>query len=197
MERRSGSGSHSDGDGTAMSRSQQANDRISTGPAIPAAILRLCLPVAAVLAALLIPVLVWQLVVIAMAVLGMVFPHSFAGWLSIGALAIGFLLAEPAIWQITAAVLLVHIIHVMSSLVAVVPWRGIVVLSALRPTLRRLLLVQLVAQPVTLAVVLVQRSSVEVGVAALVGAAAFATFAVVILIRVDRRSKQVRAGSPR
>jgi len=172
-----------------MSGRRRANDRISTGPAIPGALLRACLPAAAILAALLVPVLGWQLAAVGMAVLGMLFPQTFAGWLSIACLAIGLLLAEPGIWQTMVAVLLVHVIHVLSSLMAVLPWRGAVVISALRPTLLRLLAVQAVAQPATLAVMLVQASGAAVvSGAALAGAAAFAVFAIVILLRVDERS---------
>lgn len=172
-----------------MSDLGRANDRLSTGPAVPGAILRLCLPAAAVLAALLLPVIGWQIAVIGLAVVGMLFPQTFAGWGSIAGVAIGLLLAEPHIWQAMAAVLLVHVIHVLSSLLPVLPWRGAVVLIALRPTLLRLLAVQAIAQAVTLAVMLVHDSGAVVSGAALVGAAAFAVFTIVILIRLDGRSR--------
>lgn len=167
-----------------MNGRPRANDRLATDPAIPAAVLRACLPVAAAFAALLLPVLGWQIGVVGAAVVGMLFPQTFGGWLSIAGVAIGLLLAEPSIWQTMVAVLLVHLLHVLSSLLLLLPWRGVVVLSALRPTLRRLLVVQAIAQPVTLAVMLVHASGATVAGAALVGAAAFAVFAIVILIRV-------------
>lgn len=172
-----------------MSERRRTNDRVSTGPAIPGALLRAGLPITAVFAALLVPVIGWQLAVIGLAVLGMLFPQTFAGWLSIAALAIGLLLAEPGIWQTMIAVLLVHVIHVLSSLLPALPWRGAVVMTALWPTLRRLLAVQAIAQPVTLAVLLVDASGAAVvSGAALAGAMAVAVFAIVILIRVDGRS---------
>lgn len=171
--------------------SGRSNDRLSTPAAVPGAVLRLLLPAVAVVAALLLPVLVWQLAVIGLALLGMLFPHTFAGWLSIAGVGIGMLLAEPGIWQTMIAVLVVHVMHVMSSLMSVMPWRGPVVLSALWPTLRRLLAIQAVAQPVTLVVLLTHGSGTTVSGAALVGGAAFAVFVIVVLTRVDGRSTRL------
>lgn len=175
-----------------MSALRRTNDRIVTGPAVPGVLLRVCLPIAAALAALLVPVIGWQLAAIGFAVLGMLFPQTFAGWLSIACLAIGLLIAEPGVWQTMVAMLLVHVIHVLSSVLPVLPWRGAVVVTALWPTTRRLLTVQAIAQPVTLGVMLVQAFGVGmVNGAVLAGAAAFAAFAIVILMRIDRRSNGV------
>ncbi|GGD85175.1 hypothetical protein [Microbacterium murale] len=169
------------------------NDWIRTGAAVPAVILRLGLvAVVAVAAALLIPVLGWQIAAVAAVVLGVVLPQTFGGWMAIACLAVGMVMHEPSIWRALVAVLVVHIIHVVSSLMLVIPWRGRVVLAALRPTLRRLLLVQLVAQPLTLLVMLIFLSGrtssggITVEGAAIAGAVALAALAVLFLMRVKR-----------
>lgn len=169
------------------------NDWIRTGAAVPSVILRLGLIVlVAVAAALLIPVLGWQIAAVATAALGVVLPQTFGGWMSIACLAVGMVMSEPSVWRALVAVLVVHLIHVASSLMLVVPWRGRVVLAALRPTLRRLLLVQLVAQPLTLLVMLLFLSGgsssdgITVEGAAIVGAAALAMLSVLFLVRLRR-----------
>lgn len=175
-----------------MNDLRPVNDRISSGPALPGAALQLLLPITAAAAALLVPVLVWQIAVVGLALLGMLFPPSLGGWLSIACLTIGLLLAEPGIWQAMLAMFLVHLMHVLSSLLPIVPWLGGVVIAALRPTLRRLLVVQLVAQPATLGVMLLQTSATTaVGGAVLLGAVALATFTVAFLSRVGSRSNGV------
>lgn len=172
-----------------MNANRSRNDRVATGPAIPGPVLHLLLPVTAALAALLIPVIGWQFATVGLALVGMLLPQSLGGWLSIGCLAIGMLLAEPGTWQAMLAVFAVHMLHVLSSLLPVIPWRGRVVIVALWPTLRRLILVQLIAQPATFIVMLVHESgTTAIGGAALVGAAALAVFAVAFLIRAGRHS---------
>jgi hypothetical protein len=90
------------------------------------------------------------------------------------------------------SVLLVHVVHVLSALLPIVPWRGRVVLAALRPTLIRLLLIQAVAQPVVLAVMLVHvAGTVTLGSAVLVGAAAVAGLAILFLRGIRRRQPGV------
>lgn len=172
-----------------MNAGARLNDTLRTGPAVPGAALHLSLVVvAAVAAMLLIPVGGWQFIVVGMALLGMLFPQTLAGWLSILCLAVGMLMAEPGIWQAMVAVVIAHIMHALCTLLPVVPWRGRVVLRALRPGLHRLLAVQTVAQPLTLSVMLVQRDD-GIGVAALAGAVAAAVFAVFFLLRAARRSQ--------
>lgn len=167
----------------------RANDTLRTGRAVPGVVLHLTLVLVAVLGAtLLIPVVGWQIIVVGAAILGVLFPQSLAGWLSILCLAIGMLMAEPGIWQAMLAVAIAHIMHALCTLAPLVPWRGRVVLRALRPGLYRLLAVQAVAQPITLAVMLVQRDD-GFGMAALAGAIAAAGFAVLFLLRTNLRSQ--------
>ncbi len=142
--------------------------------AVPGAVLPVLLPVGAAAAAQTgVDSHGWRIAGLLFAVLGMLFPQTLGGWLSIGCLAVGMLLGEPDVAVTMLMVLFVHLMHVLSALLPVVPWRGRVVLSALRPTLRRLLLGQLVIQPVTLGVMLVQQAGgTAIGGAVLLGAAA-------------------------
>ncbi|GAA1524387.1 hypothetical protein HD600_000039 [Microbacterium ginsengiterrae] len=175
-----------------MRIARRADDGIRTGPAIPGAVMHLLLPIVATLAALLLPVLGWQIAVIVAAVIGMLFPQTFAGWLAIACLAVGLLLVEPEPWQSMLAVLAVHLLHVLSCVLPAVPWRGPVVLAALRPTLRRFVVVQLVAQPMTFAALWLHAlDTTAVPAAALVGAAALAVFAIFLVRRILGRSRGV------
>ncbi|MGP6178074.1 hypothetical protein ACTU6U_12355 [Microbacterium sp. A196] len=172
-----------------MNAGARANDRMRTGPAVPGAVLQLLLVVvAAGGAVLLIPVAGWQFIVVGTALLGMLFPQSLGGWLSILCLAIGMLMADPGIWQAMVAVAVAHIMCALCTLLPLVPWRGRVVLRALRPSLYRLLAVQAVAQPLTAAAMLVQRED-GFRLAALAGAVATTAFAVLFLLRTRVRSQ--------
>lgn len=175
--------------GEAMNDSRRRNDRIRTGRTIPGAVLHAALVVvAAVGAVLLVPIIGWQIAVVSAALLGVLLPQSLGGWLSIACIAIGMLMAEPGIWQAMVAVVLVHVLHVLSSLLPVVPWRGKVVVRALWPTARRLLFVQTIAQPLTLAAMLISRDSgAGVWGVALVGAVAITVFVILFLQQDSRR----------
>ncbi len=157
-----------------MSARGRELDGISMPPAGPGAVLHVLLPVVAAAAAQTgVDIIGWRIAVLVFAVLGMLFPQTLGGWLSIGCLAVGMLLGEPDVAVTMLVVLCVHLMHVLSALLPVVPWRGRVVLSALRPTVRRLLLGQLIIQPVTLGVMLVQQADgTAIGGAVLLGAAA-------------------------
>lgn len=176
-----------------MSAPMRRNDWIRTDASVPAAVLRLAFIAFVALAALmLIPVVGWQIAAVAMAALGVLLPQIFGGWFAIGCLAVGMLMSEPSIWRALVAVFVVHVIHVISSLLFVIPWQGRVVLAALRPTLRRLLMVQLVAQPLTLLIMVLfvpgghSSGAVTVEGAAIAGAIALAVFAVLFLMRAKR-----------
>lgn len=157
-----------------MSARRGELDGIRMPAAVPGAVLHVLLPVVAAVAAQTgVDIIGWRIAVLVFAVLGMLFPQTLGGWLSIGCLAVGMLLGEPDVAVTMLMVLFVHLMHVLSALLPVVPWRGRVVLSALRPTLRRLLLGQLVIQPVTLGVMLVQQAGgTAIGGSVLLGAAA-------------------------
>lgn len=175
-----------------MSAGARRKDWVDTQVAIPGAVLHVLLPaIAAVTAWLLVPVLGWQVAAVSTALIGMLLPQTLGGWFSIACLAVGMLLSETSIWLVSLAVLLVHIIHVLSALLPVVPWRGRVVIAALWPTLRRLFVVQLIAQPITIGVMLVWTSTdTVIGGAALIGAAGLVGFSILFLQRVGRWSQR-------
>jgi hypothetical protein len=167
---------------------RRKNDRLRTAASMSGVVLRAVFIVfVAVVALLLVPVIGWQIAVVVAAVLGVVLPQSFGGWFSIAGVAVGMLMNDPSVWRAMVAVLAVHIIHVISSLLLVTPWRSRVVLAALWPSLRRVLLIQLVAQPLTLLVMLAFLSGeVTVTGAAIIGAGALASFAVLFLLKTRR-----------
>lgn len=171
-----------------MSARHRLNDRVRTGAFVAAIVLRIVFIVFVTLVALLlVPVIGWQVAVVVTAILGVVVPQSFGGWISIICVAIGMLMDEPSVWRAMIAVLAVHVMHVVSSLLLVIPWRSRVLFTALLPSLRRLLLVQVAAQPLTLLVMLAfGADGVRIPGAALIGASALAVFVVVFLLRMKR-----------
>lgn len=179
--------------------SRRRNDWIRTGAAMPSLVLRLGLVLFVAIASLiLVPVTGWQAAAVIAVALGVFIPQSFGGWIAIACIVVGILINEPSIWRAMVAVLVVHIGHVVSSLLLAIPFRSRVVLAALRPTLRRVLLVQLITQPLTLVVMLTigymgdtSVTLVVMEVAPIIGAGALAVFAILFLTRikrVDRRS---------
>lgn len=165
------------------------NDRLRTAAWMPALALRAGLVVGFVIAAalLLVPVTGWQVAVVAAVLLGAILPHTFGGWISIAGIAAGMLMSEPSLWRAAAAVLAVHVIHVVSALLLAMRWHSRVVLAALRPTLRRLLLIQLVAQSLTLLVMLAfTTGGITVAGATVIGAGALAAFAILFLLMMRR-----------
>lgn len=165
------------------------NDRIVTGAWVPAIALRIALVlVACTAAAVLVPAVGWAVAAVLLAVLGAALPHSCGGWLAAVVIAIGMLLQEPSLWHAMLAVLVVHLLHAGSSLLLLLPWRSRVLLAALHPTGIRLLQVQLIAQPLTVLVMLAHRF-VGAGIAAasIAGAVALGAF-VVLFLRGPRRA---------
>lgn len=162
---------------------RRKNDSLRTAASIPAWALRVgFIGFVTGVALLLVPVIGWQVAVVAAAVLGTILPHSFGGWFSIAGITVGMLMSEPSLWRASVIVLGVHVIHVVSALLLTMRWNSRVVLAALRPTLRRLLLVQLVAQPLTLFTMLAfTAESITVFGATIVGAGALAVFAILFL----------------
>lgn len=177
--------------------SRQRNDWIRTGASTPSLLLRLgVVAVVAVGALLLVPVVGWQVIAVVTAALGVFLPQTFGGWLAIGCLAIGMLIGEPSIWRAMLAVLVVHICHVAFTLLLAIPIRSRIVLAALLPTLRRLLLVQLVVQPLTVLVMLLFRAvgaesadSLMIEAAPIAGTAALAAFVILFLLRGNRTER--------
>lgn len=178
--------------------SPRRNDWMRTQVAIPSLVLRIGFIVFVGAAALLlVPVMMWQIAAVVTAALGVFFPQTFGTWMAIVCISIGMVMSEPSIWRAMIAVFVVHICHVISSLLLALPIRSRVVLAALVPTIRRLLLVQIIAQPLTLVVMLAVDvsgdTSLDFGVgelAPIIGAGALAVFAILFLTRMKRRERR-------
>ena len=146
------------------------NDTLQTAPAVSWIVMRVALiAVVAVGAFALNPLVGWQWVAVILAVTAAVLPQTFAAWGGAACIVIGMLVSEPDIGRAMLAVLLVHAIHVLTSLTLVIPAGSRVVLSALRPTVIRFVLVQAIAQPLTVVVML--------GMGAIEGTASWAVVA--------------------
>ncbi|KQZ25240.1 hypothetical protein [Microbacterium sp. Root553] len=131
------------------------NDTLQTAPAVSWIAVRIALvAVVAVGAFVLNPLVGWQWVAVILAVTAAVLPQTFAAWGGAACIVIGMLLSEPDVGRATLAVLVVHAIHILTSLTLVIPGGTRVVLAALRPTAIRFVLVQAIAQPLTIAVML-------------------------------------------
>ncbi|WP_431806300.1 hypothetical protein [Microbacterium paraoxydans] len=122
----------------------------------------------------------WRGVAVVAALVGSVLPRSLGAWAGAACLPFGLLLSEPAPERTALAVLLVHAIHVLGSLSLTVPAVSRLTLASLWPTARRFLVVQLVAQPLSLGVWLLAPTGVERGAAWLAPAAAVVLLAAVV-----------------
>lgn len=138
-------------------------------------------------ASVLVPFPLWQGVAVVAAVVGAAIPRSLAAWVAAACLPFGVLLTEPSPWRTVFAVLVVHAVHVLASLSLVVPARSRMALGVLVPSLHRLLVIQLLAQPVVLAVLLLVPGRSGPGDAWLAaGAAAVLVIGAAIAIRAAR-----------
>ncbi|WP_311259270.1 hypothetical protein [Microbacterium sp. WCS2018Hpa-9] len=172
----------------------RANDSLQTDPAVSWLVVRGALVAAvAVGAAALCPVIGWQVAAVVLAIVAAVLPQTFAAWGSVGCLVIGMLISEPDLGRAMIAVLVVQLIHVLMSLSLVIPAGSRVVIAALRPSGLRLLVVQVIAQPVTVVVMVVggvaaQGSTSTVPWAAVAGAGAVVALTATLLVRANRRA---------
>lgn len=171
------------------------NDLLKTPPAVSWIVIRIALvAVVAVGAVALNPLVGWQGAAVVLAVSAAVFPQTFAAWGSVACIVIGMLVSEPDAGRAMLAVLVVHLIHVLTSLTLVIPRGSRVLLSALRPSAIRLLLIQAIAQPLTLAVMLgVGRADGAAPWAVVAGAGAVVAAAVLLLVSANGRA----TGGPR
>lgn len=126
------------------------DDVLRAGAAVPSGMLRVGFVVSAAAAATtLFPLVGWQVIMIALAVLAATVPSTLAAWATIVCLPVALLLDELSLWRACVAVGAAHLLHVLGSLTLAVPVRARVTLRALAPTARRFLLVQLSAQAMT------------------------------------------------
>ncbi|MBD3940799.1 hypothetical protein IF188_03670 [Microbacterium sp. NEAU-LLC] len=168
---------------------------------LPAAVLRVLLvAVTAAGAFALVPVPMWRGLAIVAAVVGALLPRSLGGWIGGACVGLGMLLAEPQPAQTAVGVLVVHAIHVLASLSWTVPARSWISVRALVPTLRRFVVIQLVAQSLAFGVAMLTTPEDGAGMAwaALAGAVVLAVavgFGLYALRRADSSADAVH--SPR
>jgi hypothetical protein len=131
---------------------------------------------------------VYAAIAVALALLGALLPASCGTWFAAGVIALAQL-AHPAIAADPRPYLMVavvHLLHVLGGLAIALPAAGTLQRSALILPARRWLVIQVVAQPVLAAALLVQqadlRSLLPAGLVVVVTAAA--VVGVVVLLRV-------------
>lgn len=170
------------------------NDTLQTAPAVSWIVVRVVLiAVVAAGAFVLNPLVGWQWVAVILAVTAAVFPQTFAAWGGVACIMIGMLLSEPDLGRAMLAVLVVHVIHVLTSLTLVIPRGARVVFAALRPTAVRFVLVQAIAQPLTIAVMLgVDGAEGTAPWAVVAGGGAVVALAVLLLVKANRRQADGR-----
>ncbi|MFJ6531050.1 hypothetical protein [Microbacterium sp. NPDC091662] len=148
-------------------------------------------------AVVLVPFPLWQGVAVIAAFLAVVIPRSLAAWLAAACLAFGVILNEPDPGRTALAVLVVPAIHMLASLSLVIPNTSRVALAVLGPSLARFLVIQLLAQPVVLAVWLLAPSDVDHGITPFAPLAAAAlVLGVVLALRAVRSSDAPRRKAP-
>lgn len=122
---------------------------------VPGPVLRLGAAVVISGGALLLnPYPMWWAIAAAAATLSVLVPRSMASWIGIACLPMGLILTAPSAGRTALAVLLIHLAHVVAAWAWAVPWRSRIRMSVLMPGLRRLLLIQAIAQSVAALVVL-------------------------------------------
>ena len=157
--------------------------RVQVGPAVPVMGLRIAVMLALWAAALWMPagpILGWLCAAAATA--GAVLPRSLGTWIALGALIAGNLLAAADPVRTAVLILLITSAHAFGSLLLAAPGRARITLRALVPTIRRVLLIQVVTQPVALLIGIapVVRTTGAVPLAAVVAVSASAALAALL-----------------
>lgn len=163
--------------------------RVFVGLAVNGILLRIVMwAVAAFAAFFLIPAPILRVLLLAGVTVGVVFPATMLTWSVLVCVPLGLLFVPPNPTLTAAAILVVHITHVLSTLILTIPATARVSLRALRLTGLRFLIVQFMAQAVGLLVVLIPREA-EAGLnwLAPVGAGCLALLAVFALRERHRR----------
>ncbi|KHK96884.1 hypothetical protein LK09_13625 [Microbacterium mangrovi] len=158
--------------------------RVAAGPLVPGVLPALLVVAVSCAAFALIP-LVPALIAVALAVVGAVIPSSLAAWGAALMIGFGQLAHPPAVddWRSYAALAVVHLIHVLGGLAMVVDPRGTMQARVLRRPLLRWLWIQLPAQAVLAAVLLLPRVPVNDGGGFAVAAALCLCAAAVVVVR--------------
>ncbi|MGN7949632.1 hypothetical protein ACTJKH_12870 [Microbacterium sp. 22215] len=170
------------------------NDVLQTAPAVSWIAVRIVLiAVVSVGAFVLNPLVGWQWVAVILAVVAAVFPQTFAAWGGVACIVIGMLVSEPDLGRAMLAVLVVHAIHVLTSLTLVIPRGSRVVLAALRATAVRFVVLQAIAQSLTVVVMLgADGAGGSVPWAVVAGAVAVVAAAVLLLVNANRSASPER-----
>ena len=171
--------------------------RLDLGPSIPGWMLRAAiLPVAFAGAAGLTAPTGWVITAVCIAALGAMFPQTGGTWIAAAMLPLFVLFFPVDHGRAAVAVAAVHLLHVLAGLSLVVRMRTIVALRALLPTVRRFVIIQLVAQS-ALAFVLLVPTGGSAAWAAIVGACAVLALAVGAVIAARERPSGAPAHSRR
>ena len=151
-------------------------DRVILRAAIPAFALRVALGVAAAAGALLVPVAGWQVAAVVLGALAALRPATRLSYLVVPIIAVGLFITGPDAGRTALALLLVHAIHALTSVTALLGADALISLRALRPLALRFAVIQLGAQAFAAALLLMPAGGVAwlapVGALALAGVAA-------------------------
>ena len=171
-------------------------DGLDVGRAVPGAVLpALALGTAVAALALLGAPAGWTAAAAVAVVAGAFAPTIGGAWIA-AAIVIGMLLAaEPHPGRTAVAVAAVHLLHVVGSLSLVVPLRARIALTALRPTARRFVIVQIVSQAAGLAATLLPRGE-QLPAAVLAGGFAVLAFTA-LAVRMLRHHRHQAFPGPR
>ncbi|MCE4024490.1 hypothetical protein LXM50_00730 [Microbacterium sp. Au-Mic1] len=116
---------------------------------LPAPVLRIGAAVIIVGGVLLLnPYPLWWWVAGGASLVSVLAPRSMGSWIGIACMAVGMVLTEPSAARTALAILLIHAAHVLAAWAWAVPWRSRIRPAVLLPGVRRLLLIQAIAQSV-------------------------------------------------
>lgn len=122
-------------------------DGLSIGASVSGLVLRLLTVLIAAGAGMVLdPPPGWLIAIAAAALLGAVLPHLGGPWVAAAAIVVVLAIEPAAPWRTAVAIAAVHLLHVVASLLLVVPPLGRVSLRALRPTGIRFALFQATGQ---------------------------------------------------
>ncbi|MBS1906536.1 MAG: hypothetical protein JST33_08210 [Actinobacteria bacterium] len=122
---------------------------------VPGAVLRLCAAAMIFGGVLLLnPYPMWWWIAGAATLISVVVPRSMAAWAGIACMAVGLILTPPSPGRAALAIGLIHLAHLLAGWTWVVPWRSRIRPAVLLPGLRRLLVIQAIAQSVAVLMVL-------------------------------------------
>ena len=130
-------------------------DELRVPASVPGSVLRMTSAVAIAGGTLLLnPYPLWCWIAALSALVSVFFRRSMAAWIGIACLPLGLMLTPPAAGRTALAILLIHLAHVLAAWAWAAPWRSRIQLPVLLPGLRRMLVIQAIAQSVAAVMVL-------------------------------------------